>query len=151
MNTPLFSRPELIWFIIGLVLFLLELVIPGFVIFFFAVGAWITALVCLVTDPGINLQVIIFAVSSVLSLVLLRKVLQNKISFAKDSHLSDEIEDEFTGREAVAMAEFGNGNTGKVEFRGTTWNAESDSYIKEGQKVIIKRKNNFTLIVEPKN
>ncbi len=34
MSTSIFSRPELIWFIIGLLLFLLELVLPGFVIFF---------------------------------------------------------------------------------------------------------------------
>ncbi|MFZ0280832.1 MAG: NfeD family protein, partial [Bacteroidales bacterium] len=67
MNTSILSRPEMIWFIIGLVLFLLELVLPGFVIFFFGVGAWITALLCLIANPGINLQVVVFAVTSVLS------------------------------------------------------------------------------------
>jgi inner membrane protein len=149
MSTSIFSKPELVWFIIGLVLFLLELVLPGFVIFFFGVGAWITAFLCLVANPGINLQVIVFAVTSVLSLLLLRKMIQNRFFFSKEE-LSKEVEDEFSGKEAVALSDFGPGKNGKVEFKGTTWNAESESVITEGQRVIIKEKENFKLIVEPK-
>lgn len=149
MSTSIFSKPELVWFIIGLVLFLLELVLPGFVIFFFGVGAWITAFLCLVANPGINLQVIIFAVTSVLSLLLLRKMIQNRFFFSKEE-LSKEVEDEFSGKEAVALSDLGPGKNGKVEFKGTTWNAESESVITEGQRVIIKEKENFKLIVEPK-
>ncbi|MBG0858236.1 MAG: NfeD family protein [Bacteroidales bacterium] len=149
MSTSLFTRPEVIWFIIGLVLFLLELVIPGFVIFFFGVGAWITALLCLIADPGINLQGIVFAVTSVLSLLALRKMIQRKFFYDKHDH-SEEVEDEFTGREAVAVTGFGPGKDGKVEFKGTSWKAESESEIKEGQIVIIIDKDNFKLKVEPK-
>jgi membrane protein implicated in regulation of membrane protease activity len=148
MSTSILSRPELVWFIIGLVLFLLELVLPGFVIFFFGVGAWITAFLCLVANPGINLQVIVFAVTSVLSLLLLRKMIQNRFFFSKEE-LSKEVEDEFSGKEAVALSDFGPGKNGKVEFKGTTWKAESESVITEGQRVIVKKKENFKLIVEP--
>jgi len=149
MSTSIFSRPELIWFIIGLVLFLLELVIPGFVIFFFGVGAWVTALLCLIAEPGINLQAIVFAVTSVLSLLLLRKMIQKKFFYSKDE-LSKEVEDEFTGREALALTDFAPGETGKVEFKGTTWKAESDASISKGQRIVINRKDSFKLIVEPK-
>ncbi|HOP00457.1 MAG TPA: NfeD family protein [Bacteroidales bacterium] len=149
MGDSIFSKPEMIWFIIGLVLFLLELVLPGFVIFFFAVGAWVTALVCLIADPGINLQVIIFAVTSVLALVALRKIIKDKLYFSKDTR-SEEVEDEFTGREAIALTDFNSDGKGKVEFKGTSWNAESTSEIKTGQTLIIKAKNNVKLVVEPK-
>ena len=149
MNESIFSRPELVWFILGLVLLLLELVMPGFVIFFFGVGAWITALVCLFANPGINLQVIIFAVTSVLALLAFRKMIQNKFIYSKNDR-SDAVEDEFTGKEAVAVADFGADKTGKVEFKGTNWKAESDSEIHAGQKVIIIEKDNFKLVVEPK-
>jgi membrane protein implicated in regulation of membrane protease activity len=148
MNT-FFSKPELVWFVIGLVLFLLELVIPGFVIFFFGVGAWITALLCLIANPGINLQAIVFAVTSILSLILLRKMIQKRFFYSKED-LSKEIDDEFTGREAVALTDLSPGTTGKVEFKGTTWKAETSSSIIKGQVVIIKNKENFTLFVEPK-
>ena len=126
MSTSIFSKPEVVWFIIGLVLFLLELVLPGFVIFFFGVGAWLTALLCLIADPGLNLQAIVFAVTSILSLVALRKIIQKKFFYSKDE-LSKEVEDEFSGREAIAITDFGPGKNGKVEFKGTQWKAESVS------------------------
>jgi membrane protein implicated in regulation of membrane protease activity len=145
----LFSKPELVWFIIGLALFLLELVLPGFVIFFFGVGAWITALLCLIANPGINLQAIVFGVTSILSLMLLRKMIQKRFFYSKDE-LSKEVEDEFTGKEAIASFDFGPGKTGKIEFKGTSWKAESTVPIKEGETVIIKSKESFKLFVEPK-
>lgn len=144
------TRPELIWFIIGLVLFILELVLPGFVLFFFGIGAWITALLCLVANPGINLQAIVFTITSILSLVLLRRMIKRKFLYSRDD-LSKAVEDEFTGREALALDDIIPGAGGKVEFKGTTWNAESEATIKKGQRVIIKGKENFKLFVEPKN
>jgi membrane protein implicated in regulation of membrane protease activity len=149
MSESIFSRPEVIWFIIGLVLLLLELVMPGFVIFFFGVGAWITALLCLFTDPGINVQVVVFAVSSVLTLIIFRRMIKNKFIYNKDDR-SGAVEDEFTGKEGIAIADFGSDNKGKVEFKGTSWDAESESEIKAGQTVVIIEKENIKLIVEPK-
>jgi membrane protein implicated in regulation of membrane protease activity len=147
--TSFFSKPELVWFIIGLVLFLLELVLPGFVIFFFGVGAWVTAFLCLVAEPGINLQAIVFGATSIISLVLLRKMIQKRFFYTREE-LSKEVEDEFTGREAVVTAAFEPGQTGKVEFKGTSWKAESEVPVHEGDRVIIKEKQSFKLIVEPK-
>lgn len=149
MSTSIFSRPEVIWFLIGLALFLLELVIPGFVILFFGVGAWLTALLCLIADPGVNVQIVFFAITSVIFLVLFRKMIQKKFFYSKVDH-SSAVEDEFTGREAIAVADFSPEKKGKVEFKGTTWNAESGSEIKGGQTVIIIEKENFKLNVEPK-
>ena len=149
MIANIFSRPELFWFLLGLGLFLLELVIPGFFIFFFGLGAWVTALVCLIANPGTNLQIIIFAVISVISLIGLRRIIQKKFFYSKGTQ-SEDVEDEFTGKEAIAKTDFGGIKNGKVEFKGTTWNAESTAEIKEGQRVVIKEKDSFKLIVEPK-
>jgi len=143
------SKPELFWFFIGLVLLLLELVLPGFFIFFFGLGAWITALVCLIGEPSVNLQIIIFAITSVLSLVALRKIIQKKFFDSKGDE-SEKIEDEFTGNEGIALTDFGSDTDGKVEFKGTAWKADSKSDIKEGQTVIITHKENFKLTVKPK-
>lgn len=149
MITNIFSRPEIFWFLLGLALFLLELLMPGFIIFFFGLGAWITALVCLVGHPGNNLQIIIFALSSLLLLLALRRIIKKKLLFSKGVH-SEDVEDEFTGKEAIAVADFGGIKHGKVEFKGTTWTAESESEITAGQRVVIIEKNSFKLIVEPK-
>jgi len=149
MLEVILDRPELFWFAFGLVLFLLEVVVPGFIIFFFGVGAWITALVCLLFDPGTNMQIVIFGITSIISLIALRRIIQKKFFYNKEN-LSAEVEDEFTGKEGIATVDFTSDNKGKVEFRGTTWKAESTSPIKEGQTVIVVEKVNFTLIVEPK-
>ena len=149
MITNVFSRPELFWFILGLGLFLLELVMPGFIIFFFGLGAWVTALVCLIGHPGVNLQIILFAISSTLLLIALRKIIQKKFLNSKGTR-SDDVDDEFTGKEALAKSDFGGIKQGKVEFKGTSWTAESTSEIKEGQRVVIIKKDSFKLIVELK-
>jgi membrane protein implicated in regulation of membrane protease activity len=106
-------------------------------------------LVCLIAEPGTNLQIIIFAVISVLSLIALRRIIQKKFFYSKGNQ-SEEVEDEFTGKGALATTNIGPDKNGKVEFKGTTWKAESKSEIKEGQTVIIIEKENFTLLVEPK-
>jgi membrane protein implicated in regulation of membrane protease activity len=149
MITNVLSKPELFWFLLGLVLFLMELVIPGFFIFFFGLGAWVTALVCLISNPGVNLQIIIFAIVSVISLIALRRIIQKKFFYSKGTE-SEDVEDEFTGKEALATIDFGGMKKGKVEFKGTTWTAESSSEIKEGERVKIIEKESFKLIVEPK-
>ncbi|MBK7133804.1 MAG: NfeD family protein [Bacteroidales bacterium] len=143
------SKPELLWFAIGLVLLLMELVVPGFFIFFFGLGAWVTALVCLIGEPSTNLQIIIFAITSVISLIGLRQIIQKKFFYSKGKE-SEEVEDEFTGKEALALSDFGDQINGKVEFKGTTWTSESKSEIKAGQRVIIIEKDSFKLLVKPK-
>ena len=50
----------LIWFILGLVLLLGEFVMPGLVIFFFGIGAWVVAILTIFFDISINLQLIIY-------------------------------------------------------------------------------------------
>ena len=149
MITNIFSRPEIFWFILGLGLFILELLLPGFIIFFFGLGAWVTALVCLIGHPGINLQIIIFAITSSILLLALRRIIQKKFLNSVNTK-SEDVEDEFTGKEALATVDFGGMKKGKVEFKGTTWTAESSSEIREGQRVLIIEKDSFKLIVEPK-
>jgi membrane protein implicated in regulation of membrane protease activity len=148
MIENILHRPELFWFFAGLILFILELIVPGFFIFFFGLGAWVTAIVCLLWEPGTNVQIIIFAFTSVLTLVLLRRIIQKK--FFNKGNQSEEVEDEFTGKEAIATCDFGGMKNGKVEFKGTTWTAESKENISEGQRVVIIEKESFKLIVEPK-
>lgn len=149
MITNIFSRPEIFWFVLGLCLFLLELIMPGFIIFFFGLGAWVTALICLIGHPGTNLQILIFALTSGILLAALRRIIQKKFLNSKNTK-SEDVEDEFTGKEALALSDFGGLKKGKIEFKGTTWTADSPSQISEGQRVIIIEKESFKLTVEPK-
>jgi inner membrane protein len=148
MDAEILTKPELIWFIIGLIFLILELILPGFVIFFFGVGAWITSLACLIADPGTNLQMVIFAVTSILTLVLLRRLLREKFFDSKEGSAAM-LDDEFTGGKALALTSFAKGTRGKVEFRGTIWSAISTEEISAGDTVIITGKESINLFVEP--
>jgi membrane protein implicated in regulation of membrane protease activity len=143
-----FFKPEVIWFIIGLILLILEFFAPGLLIVFFGIGAWITALFCLLFNPGINWQIFIFLVISVLSLVLLRKYLK-KILF-KDEHVpEDTLTDEFIGKTGVVEEAIQSGKPGKINFKGTSWTAESDYDLEEGHQVMIISKESIVLKVVP--
>jgi membrane-bound ClpP family serine protease len=76
-------------------------------------------------------------------------MIQKKFFYSKGNK-SEAVEDEFTGKVGVAITDFGNTKKGKVEFKGTRWNAESDSEISEGQAVIIIKNENLILKVKPK-
>lgn len=142
-----FSRSEIIWFVIGLIFLLTEMVLPGLVIIFFGVGAWVTAICCLFFDIGFSLQLIIFLISSILGLVLLRKSL-NRI-FQKGTPVMDDLSEEFIGKTAIVQSEIRKNFQGKVSFRGTEWSAVADQDIATGQVVKIVSKESIVLKVEP--
>jgi len=144
----IFSKPEVLWFIFGLILILAELGVPGLIIIFFGLGAWVTALFCLIWEPGLNMQLGIFLVFSVLSLVLLRKSLK-KVFFARLENEEETLQDEFIGKKAQARTDIVPGGTGKVEFKGTLWEAGSDVSVKQGQTVRIIGKESIRLYVQP--
>lgn len=144
-----FLRPEIIWFLVGLALIVLEFAAPGLVIAFFGVGAWVVAGVCLVTNIDINTQLLIFIVSSVLSLLLLRRwlkgIFRGHIGSRQD--ITHNLE-EFAGQRAVVTEKISPRLGGKVEFHGTNWLAQADEEIAEGTPVEIIKKDNLTLKVK---
>jgi membrane protein implicated in regulation of membrane protease activity len=144
-----FLTPEIIWFLVGLALLILEFILPGLIIAFFGVGAWIVALVCLITDIGINTQLIIFIIASVLSLLCLRKWLKGIfLGHAVSKQNLKENLDEFVGQKAVVKEKIVPKAGGKVEFHGTNWLAQADEEIAEGAMVQIISKDNITLKVK---
>ena len=144
-----FLTPEIIWFLVGLVLLILEFVMPGLIIGFFGVGAWIVALVCLINDIGINTQLALFIASSVLSLLFLRRWLKGVFLGHEGSKqdLTHNL-DEFVGQRAVVKEKILPKLGGKVEFHGSDWEARAEEEIAEGTAVEIVGKDNITLKVK---
>jgi membrane protein implicated in regulation of membrane protease activity len=147
-----FLRPELIWFLVGLVMLLLEFALPGLIIFFFGVGAWIVAAVCFFNayvHSSINAQLLLFIASSILSLLVLRKWLKG-IFFGHTNSEQDLTKDleEFIGQKAFVKMKITPKKSGKIEFHGTDWIAEADEEIEEGASVEIIGKENITLRVK---
>ena len=145
-----FLRPELIWFLIGLALFLLELTMPGLIVAFFGIGAWVVAVLCLSTTLALNTQLLIFLGVSVVSLVVLRKWLKG-IFFGHIENQQDMTRQlsEFEGHEAVVKQTIAPHKPGKIELNGTLWTAAADELIEENTTVIVIKSENLTLKVRP--
>jgi membrane protein implicated in regulation of membrane protease activity len=144
-----FLTPEIIWFLVGLLLLLFEFALPGLIIGFFGVGAWIVALVCLTTDVTLNTQLLIFIASSVLSLVLLRRWLKGVfLGHAGSKQDLKHNMEEFVGQHAVVTSKIVPKLGGKVEFHGSHWEARADQEIAEGTVVEIIGKDNITFTVK---
>jgi membrane protein implicated in regulation of membrane protease activity len=139
------------WIAAGLVLVALELVVPGFVIFFFGLGAVLTGLVLFVV-PGLSssLQILLFAVASLLLLVTCRRFMPKSFRGRSTQAEGDPDDDEVAGSIArVAAPGLSAGHEGKVEFRGTLWNAraEGSDDLAAGTEVVVVRRENLLLVV----
>lgn len=144
-----YLRPEVIWFLAGLALLILEFAMPGLIIFFFGIGACVVAVVCLVAPISLNVQLIIFIAASVLSLLLLRKWIKGVFlgHTVSKQDLKENLED-FVGQHAVVIQRIVPKAGGKVEFHGTNWMAQADQEIAEGTVVEIIDKDNITFKVK---
>ncbi len=140
----LMENAPVAWFVLGFVLFVLEFMVPGLILFFFAIGAWIVALLTFVFDLSLNFQLIIFLTSSVLSILFFRKWAK-RVVFTKK--YQSELEDEFVGKIGKAETFIGPGQTGKVGFKGTTWDATSADTIQAGENVMIAGNDSIVLLV----
>jgi len=142
-------KPEILWFIIGIVLFVAEFAIPGLIVGFFGAGAVLVGLLNLLIPMSLNLQLVLFIIFSLVLLLTLRKWLKQIFIGRVQSTESSEVEaDEFVGEQAVVTETIQTGIPGKVELHGTPWKAESDVEIKKGTFVVIVAKENITLKVK---
>ena len=145
-----FLRPEIIWTLVGLALLLLELMLPGLIVFFFGMGAFVVALVSAFTPITLEWQLGIFIISSVAMLLCLRHLLK-KVFMGTQTSINGMNENlsEYIGQQAVVKGQIAPGKKGKVEFHGTDWTAESEHTIEPGITVEIVGQNNIVLKVKP--
>jgi len=146
--------PELIWFLVGLALVLSEFMIPGIILVFFGLGAWITAVASwLGLTPGLSAQLLTFAASSLVLLALLRSRFRNRLTgYVGDDHDPSRNIDDFTGQTVQVIEEIGPDNQeGVVEFKGAHWKARSISSIHTGEKAVITGVDGIALLVKPAN
>ncbi|MGB3212313.1 MAG: NfeD family protein [Desulforhopalus sp.] len=142
--------PALYWLIIGVMLFFLELALPGFILFFFAIGALLTALLAWLTPIAIAWQLAFFIAISLVSLLSLRGIIQKKY-FTPTS--TDEKEDEdimhaVVGEKAVVSVTIAPPAEGRIKYSGTSWRAIADEKIDEGEIVSIVGQKGQVFYVE---
>jgi membrane protein implicated in regulation of membrane protease activity len=145
-----FLKPEYIWAIVGVFLLIMEVFMPGLIVFFFGVGALVVAMVCAIWHVTINTQLILFIVTSVVLLAALRRWLKGVfIGFTSDSQDSQKNTQDFVGKKVVVIEAISPVQPGVVELNGTNWKAAAETAVAAGAVVEIVGNDNLTLLVKP--
>ena len=137
------------WLAVGLILVLLEMAAPGgfFVIFFGLASIAVGLLVFAGISGPLWMQLLLFSVLSTVFLLLFRNPLMRRMQLNRGT---DEI-DNLTGEPAKAIEDFGPGEPGRVELRGTIWTARNGgpSAIARGARVRVVAVDRLTVVVIP--
>ena len=132
----------LVWFLIGVVFLVLEFTLPTFVLFFFAVGAFLVSIITAFIDLSINWQIIYFSIFSVTSLLLLRSYFKSIFtgfqSKGKDHYFDSAINSE--GDIAIITKTINPNLFGEIKYKGSFYKAQSSSTINEGKQVKVIKK-----------
>jgi len=140
-------NPILVWFLIGLALLLSEFMLPGIILVFFGVGAWIVALTTWIGLTGGT------AVSSILLLVLLRRWFRARFLGHKTGE-QDPLHnlDDLTGEAVTVSTAIEPGSAGgKVEYKGASWSARCETPLAAGSRAIVTAADGITLVVRPES
>lgn len=139
---------QVLWVLAGVAFLLAELAWPGFVLLFFAIGAFAAALLAF-AGAAAGAQFLCFLAVSLAGMALLRRVFLRV--FRGSTHSpgaegpdgvggapgSDDIG---VGKIAVVVRAIAPGAPGEIKFRGSFWRAEvadGDGAIGEGENVAI--------------
>ena len=140
--------PVLAWFLFGIFFYVVELILPGFIVFFFGIGAWCTALAVYLLDFSTSAQLGVFLASSLVSLFLLRKYLQSVfIGSAQQDDASvkaEPVADTGVVTEAISPP-----GKGRVKYGGSFWKAVAEEHISVGMTVEIISQENLEVKVRP--
>ena len=138
------------WLLLGLVLLAAEMATPGgFYILFFGLAALIVG-----TLAGLELlntawlQWLLFSILSIISLFLFRNSL---LVWMKAREPVGQDVDSMVGETAVLTEDLPPGALGKVELRGTTWNARNagQTMLTKRHRARVERVDGLTLWIKP--
>jgi len=131
------------WFITFLILLVIELFTINLVTIWFALGAFAALISTYITDSLI-IQVIVFIVFSVLSLVFTKPLMKRFRGISIIPTNSDRV----IGKVGDVIKNIDPDNYGEVKVLGSVWTACSKQTIKKGEKVKVVGIDGVKLIVE---
>ncbi len=130
------TTDSLIWLTAGVLLLILEMVLPGFVLFFFGLGALITFLFTWLFPISLNQQLALFIVSSLVSLFTLRGFIKRTFLGGSTAEAGDNAIAK-GGESVVVTKTIDPPMEGKIKYSGTFWRAIADEKIEEGEPATV--------------
>ncbi len=137
-----------IWLVIAIIMFVIEVVTTGLATLWFALGA-IVAMVMDLCGAPLASQIIVMAIVSVVSFILCMIWVRPKLETLRKKNVQRTNADRLIGRDGVVIVPL-NGAEGKgqVKIDGQVWSAKADTDIAEGIKVTVKAIEGVKLVVE---
>ncbi len=138
-----------LWIYAGAILMLLELVSPGFVIFFFGLSAATVGLCRFALGDLFTTtwQLAAFSAFSILYLIFLRRWMTNLFS-GKSERAAVDFDNESVGRLGTVTEEIKPPLTGRVMIGDAEWTAAADVPLAVGTNVKVVSQTNLTMKVE---
>ena len=138
------------WAVLGLFLAAAELITPGgfFFIFFGLGGLLVALLVAFGMAEPLWLQILLFSVCSVVSLLVFRNPLLRWMAH----HTPPPTKvDELVGEVAVAATPIDAGGMGRAELRGASWSARNagDAPIDAGARCRVSKVEGLVIWIQP--
>ncbi|BCS89152.1 NfeD family protein [Pseudodesulfovibrio sediminis] len=131
----------LIWLSVGVIFIVAELIVPGFIIVFFGVGALIAGATAFFGST-IPIQLIVFGVSSLVMILVFRKTMAKTFA-GSDADDDSEENDSAIGQMAEVVEAIKPPHVGRIKFQGSFWNALCDETIETGTMIrIVNRTEN---------
>jgi len=142
VSAPLF------WLIIGVILLFLEIALPGFILFFFGMGALVTSLGAYFFGLSLSWQLVLFMIASLVSLFSLRNVIQKKFLQSSSEGEDGDVALVIPGERGVVVDKIQPPADGRVKCSGTFWRATADGEIAEGEIISIVSQKGLVVQVE---
>lgn len=138
-----------LWIYAGCALMLLELIAPGFVMFFFGLAAATVGVVRAAFGDAFDAswQLAVFSLSSLVYIAVLRRYLK-KIFVGGVVETKTDFDNDSVGRVGKVTVAIEPPKTGRVMLGDAEWTATSDSAIAVGADVKVVAQNNLTMKVE---
>ncbi|MBO4556977.1 MAG: NfeD family protein [Elusimicrobiales bacterium] len=136
------------WLSLGLILVIIEMILPGVFFLWFGIGAFATGIIAfLIKGIAIKYLMAIFGILSLISVFLGRRII--KPSVEQKNGLNDG-NSKYAGKIVKAESSFENGS-GRVIMGDTVWEAECPDPVKEGDPLKVTALKDAVLIVERAN
>jgi membrane protein implicated in regulation of membrane protease activity len=143
---------SLIWFLVGVVFLVFELLLPGFILIFFTSGCWIAALAAWLLGVELTAQIIIFIVSSLVLLITLRKYSLKTFKGTTRDDVDDQYTESKIGKIGIVSKKIVPHVPGEIKVMGSFWRATAEVEIDEGQSVLVESQDSedgLTFKVKP--
>lgn len=135
----------LLWFIVLLMMILLEIFTINLVSIWFAIGALASCIVAYFTD-NVIVQIIVFLIVSITMLILIKPFTKKLKQIPKKESNATNL-DRIIGKKAIVTEKITNHKIGEVKIDGKRWSAISTQTLEEDTIVTVEKIDGVKLIV----